>query len=250
MLARGAAGLLVLSPLAPQICLGAAAYSPYECPPRTRQSSASAIRCATAASAQHYEYRAASRPTRHACDALRIALLTRDGAEIRHWADDGSLPSYAAARTRCALELWSGGEGAHLFKFADLDDAQIDKFQEGRRIGLRGRRRCGVRRGRPRAVHTTVRAPRPGRAGLTRRRRRGERETAVKRADGKVSVGLLDDEAARYKCEGGRRGDQAGDGAHAKRTARAFQPRKKRRRAYGVNRRQATGALDGDGGGQ
>ena len=44
--------------------------------------------------------------TMQPCDALRIALLTRDGAEIRHWLDDGSLVMYAAARTRYGYEPW------------------------------------------------------------------------------------------------------------------------------------------------
>ena len=69
------------------------------------------------------------------CDALRIALLTRDGAEIRHWLDDGSLVMVRCAKDALRIRALVRSEALTCATYAArLDDAQIDKFQD--RVGL------------------------------------------------------------------------------------------------------------------
>ena len=73
--------------------------------------------------------------TMQPCDALRIALLTRDGAEIRHWLDDGSLVMIRCAKDALRIRALVRSEGLTCSTYAArLDDAQIDKFQD--RVGL------------------------------------------------------------------------------------------------------------------
>ena len=68
------------------------------------------------------------------CDALRIALLTRDGAEIRHWLDDGSLVMIRCGKDALRIRALVRSEGLTCATYAArLDDAQVDKFQD--RVG-------------------------------------------------------------------------------------------------------------------
>ena len=165
------------------------------------------------------------------CDALRIALLTRDGAEIRHWLDDGSLVMVRCAKDALRIRALVRSEGLTCSTYAArLDDAQIDKFQD--RVGLDyeadaiaafaedfARALCI----RPRLsacdddLDVTLDFSGAGVGSASLRLR----------ADGTVSVGLLDDLAAHFapaKVEA-----PAAPGLSQKRTARAFQPSKKRR---------------------
>ena len=65
------------------------------------------------------------------CDALRIALLTRDGAEIRHWLDDGSLVMIRCGKDALRIRALVRSEGLTCATYAArLDDAQVDKFLE------------------------------------------------------------------------------------------------------------------------
>ena len=58
------------------------------------------------------------------CDALRIALLTRDGAEIRHWLDDGSLVMVRCAKDALRIRALVRSEGLTCATYAArLDDA-------------------------------------------------------------------------------------------------------------------------------
>ena len=165
------------------------------------------------------------------CDALRIALLTRDGAEIRHWLDDGSLVLIRCAKDALRIRALVRSEGLTSSNYAArLDDAQVDKFQD--RVGLDyeadaiaafaedfARALCI----RPRLhacdddLDLTLDFSGAG-VGSAKLRLR---------ADGKVSVGLLDDLVSHFapaKVEA-----PASQGLSQKRTARAFQPSKKRR---------------------
>ena len=169
--------------------------------------------------------------TMQPCDALRIALLTRDGAEIRHWLDDGSLVLIRCSKDALRIRALVRSEGLICDTYAArLDEAQIDKFQD--RVGLDyeadaiaafaedfARALCI----RPRLhacdddLDLTLDFSGAG-VGSAKLRLR---------ADGKVSVGLLDDLTAHFapaKVEA-----PASQGLSQKRTARAFQPSKKRR---------------------
>ena len=165
------------------------------------------------------------------CDALRIALLTRDGAEIRHWLDDGSIVMIRCGKDALRIRALVRSEALTCSNYAArLDDAQIDKFQD--RVGLDyeadavaafaedfARALCM----RP-LLHACdddldLTLDFSG-AGV------GSAKLRL-RADGKVSVGLLDDLAAHFapkKVEA-----PVPQGLSQKRTARAFQPSKKRR---------------------
>ena len=60
------------------------------------------------------------------CDALRIALLTRDGAEIRHWLDDGSLVMIRCAKDALRIRALVRSEGLTCATYAArLDEAQV-----------------------------------------------------------------------------------------------------------------------------
>ena len=73
--------------------------------------------------------------TMQPCDALRIALLTRDGAELRHWLDDGSLVMIRCAKDALRIRALVRSAALTCSNYAArLDDAQIDKFQD--RVGL------------------------------------------------------------------------------------------------------------------
>ena len=73
--------------------------------------------------------------TMQPCDALRIALLTRDGAEIRHWLDDGSIVMIRCGKDALRIRALVRSEALTCSNYAArLDDAQIDKFQD--RVGL------------------------------------------------------------------------------------------------------------------
>ena len=50
--------------------------------------------------------------TMQPCDALRIALLTRDGAEIRHWLDDGSLVLVRCGKDALRIRALVRSEGS------------------------------------------------------------------------------------------------------------------------------------------
>ena len=169
--------------------------------------------------------------TMQPCDALRIALLTRDGAEIRHWLDDGSLVMVRCGKDALRIRALVRSEGLICDTYAArLDDAQIDKFQD--RVGLDyeadavaafaedfGRALCmqPLLHACDGDLDLTLDFSGAG-VGSARLRLR---------ADGTVSVGLLDDLVSHFapaKVEA-----PASQGLSQKRTARAFQPSKKRR---------------------
>ena len=169
--------------------------------------------------------------TMQPCDALRIALLTRDGAEIRHWLDDGSIVMVRCGKDALRIRALVRSEALTCSNYAArLDDAQIDKFQD--RVGLDYE-----------ADAVAAFAEDFARALCIRPRLHacdGDLDVVLDfsgagvgsaklrlRADGTVSVGLLDDLAAHFaprKVEA-----PAAQGLSQKRTARAFQPSKKRR---------------------
>ena len=229
--------LVCYRPLALRFCSRGGPYSSYEWPPR-RQSSASnpplrhrSPRAALRVNPLIYFVTSMTDSAMQPCDALRIALLTRDGAEIRHWLDDGSLVMIRCAKDALRIRALVRSEGLTCSNYAArLDEAQIDKFQD--RVGLDyeddavaafaedfARALCI----RPRLdacdddldVVLDFSGAGVGSASLRLR------------ADGTVSVGLLDDLAAHFapaKVEA-----PASQGLSQKRTARAFQPSKKRR---------------------
>ena len=169
--------------------------------------------------------------TMQPCDALRIALLTRDGAEIRHWLDDGSLVMIRCGKDALRIRALVRSEGLTCSNYAArLDEAQIDKFQD--RVGLDYEADAVAAFAEDFARALCIRpllSPCDGDLDLTLDfSGAGVGSASLRlRADGKVSVGLLDDLASHFaptKVEA-----PASQGLSQKRTARAFQPSKKRR---------------------
>ena len=167
--------------------------------------------------------------TMQPCDALRIALLTRDGAEIRHWLDDGSLVLVRCAKDALRIRALVRSEALTCATYAArLDDAQIDKFQD--RVGLDYEADAVAAFAedfaRALCIQPLLSACDDDLDVVLDFSGVGTAKLRL-RADGKVSVGLLDDLAAHFaptKVEA-----PASQGLAAKRTARAFQPSKKRR---------------------
>lgn len=168
------------------------------------------------------------------CDALRLALLTRDGAELRHWLADGSVVLIRCGRDALRVRALVRGDDKALTAAnfaARLDDAQIDKFQD--RVGL-DYEEDAVAAFAEDFARALSAAPRLAAAGdeldaVLDFSGAGVGAAKLRlRADGCVAVGLLDDLVAHFaptKAE-----QPASQGLAQKRTgARAFQPTKKRR---------------------
>ena len=169
--------------------------------------------------------------TMQPCDALRIALLTRDGAEIRHWLDDGSLVMVRCAKDALRIRALVRSEALTCATYAArLDDAQIDKFQD--RVGLDYEADAVAAFAedfaRALCIRPLLHACDDDLDLTLDFSGAGVGSASLRlRADGTVSVGLLDDLAAHFapaKAEA-----PAPQGLSQKRTARAFQPSKKRR---------------------
>ena len=165
------------------------------------------------------------------CDALRIALLTRDGAEIRHWLDDGSLVLVRCGKDALRIRALVRSEGLICDTYAArLDEAQVDKFQD--RVGLDYEADAVAAFAEDFARALCIRPLLTACDGdldvVLDFSGAGVGSASLRlRADGTVSVGLLDDLVSHFapaKVEA-----PAPQGLSQKRTARAFQPSKKRR---------------------